>query len=66
MRGTTFAPKKWAARLNISPSSFAQIRAFTETCTIKNKTRKIPLAAIVIFCPTEEVKACFHVIYKQD
>ena len=41
-----------------------RIQAFSPTCTIKKRIRKIPVSAITHFFPTEDVKSSDHFISK--
>src|SRR5664279_1123587 len=59
---TTVVPMKCDARLNICPSSPAQMHAFTPTWTTRKEIRKIPVRDMINFFPIDDVKNSDHFI----
>src|SRR6516225_1946633 len=62
IRITTVVAIKWEARLNIWPSSPAQMQAFIPTWTTRKVIRKIPVSDMINFLPIDEVKNSDHFI----
>src|SRR5215204_4537753 len=69
----TVEPMKWAALLNILPSSVGSkmgrslnIQALIPTCTTRKETRNKPDSPITSFLPTEEVKNSDHFIMQDS